>query len=116
MVTEQTPITLHRGATTELEIDFTGFDFKGGTVNLTIKKIGVTTPIKVFTIQSTSLDTSNIAYLELTPTESKNLVLSDYQFNLTDYMFDMIHVVGTKKTPLCLPSKVYVKDTVGGEV
>lgn len=94
-------ITLYKGATTQVELDLTDFDLKGGSM--------------MFTVED---EQDEIVFQEEYNTSEKHLVTFGDEFtaSLLDekYYYDIMWVFENNRYPQCLKSNIKVVDTVGG--
>ena len=94
-------IKLYRGATSDVEFDFTGFNFVGNNKC-------------VFTMKPLYND-EIIKQFEFTEPKVYNEVFTD-EFTATledsEYRYDIMYMVGEERYPQCLPSKIEVSEVV----
>ena len=101
MVNKFPIIYLYRGATCEIEFDFSDFDFSnGGYCQFIMKKLNSDEPIK--TIDFTESDKYTIVFQD------------DFTINLTDdeYRYDIMYMINDERYPQCSPSKIIMKEVV----
>ena len=102
MITNKFPVIyLYRGATSEINFDFTNFDFSnGGYCQFAMKKILNDEIIK--TINFIESDKYTIVFQD------------DFTVNLTDneYRYDIMYMINDERYPQCVPSKIIVKEVV----
>ena len=93
-------IRLYRGATSEIEFDFTGFQFADNKCVFTMKPL---------------YNDESIKQIEFNEAKVYNVIFSD-EFTATleddEYRYDIMHIVGEERYPQCLPSKIEVSEVV----
>lgn len=94
-------IKLYRGATSEVEFDFSGFNFVANSkCAFTMKPLYNDEIIKQF---------------EFTEAKVYNKVFAD-EFTATldddEYRYDIMYMIGEERYPQCLPSKIKVSEVV----
>ncbi len=97
------PITMYRGATSEVIFDFSEFDFSnGGHCEFVIKELYSDKIIK-----KVEFDEAR---------EYKVMFCDDFTINLTkkEYRYDIMYLINDERFPQCKPSKVIVEEVVNG--
>ena len=93
-------ITFYRGCTTTVTFDLRGFDLYNGSIELTIKR---------------KPNTQTLFTKSFTVDRQYNVVFSsDFtgSLNYSDYVYDLVWVLGEERYPLCAPSKIKVVEMV----
>ena len=93
-------IKLYRGATSEVEFDFTGFNFEGNKCVFTMKRL---------------CNDDIVKQIEFTEQKIyKEIFTDEFTATLQDerYRYDIMYVVGEERYPQCSPSVVEVSEVV----
>ncbi len=97
-------ITINRGCSSLVEIDFSGFDFQGGKCTLSLEDA------KKNVLATFDFAEARKYIIEFTPEITK-----DFANSKGLYVYDIVHHTGAGNIyPQCLPSQIIVVDSVGG--
>ncbi len=102
------PIYISKGLYNPTTFNFSDFAFNGGTVTFTVREASDDAIVKTVTITEAQLTPYREFVVEWTPDETK-VMDAGYR-----YAYDLVHNMGGKPIPLCLPSRVRVYVSVGG--
>ena len=94
-------IELFRGATSEIEFDFTGFNFMGGGYcQFVMKKMDNDTVIKTIDFKEPK------KYIEIFNDEFTATLEEN------EYRYDIMYMINDERYPQCKPSKIKVSEVV----
>ena len=100
MLNKQTTLYFYRGATSAIEFDFTGFEFKGGKC--------------VFTISNICKNT-NLLQHEFNESKKYTIIIPD-EFTATlkdnQYLYNIMYIIGDERYPECADSDIIVRNVV----
>lgn len=96
------PIIIYRGATSEVNFDFTDFNFEPNSSC-------------ILTIKNKEGTETKFGYIFTEPKKYTVIFQDEETIDFTDdeYEYDIMYLVNDERYPQCAPSKVIVKEVVG---